>query len=135
MPSGTSSNSQRRPWMASTIWGWRLEIALSAGTVIACFIAEQAGPLGPLAVAGIIAIALRCRPDIRKHLKRQIRQNREHRWLQAALWHCAIVGRNGTTPKVGALIRRMGLSPNSHGATIRANLDDRRPYENSREIV
>jgi DNA segregation ATPase FtsK/SpoIIIE-like protein len=26
--------------------------------------------------------------------------NREHRWLHAALWQCAIIGRNGSTPKV-----------------------------------
>ena len=29
MANATSSNSPRRPWMATAIWGWRLEIVLT----------------------------------------------------------------------------------------------------------
>jgi len=100
MPSGTSSASPRRPWMATAIWGWRLELLLSGGTLILLAVSTRVVPFGPLLVAAVVLLVLRQRPNIRRRLLHQMQTNRDHRWLHAALWHCAIVGRNGSTPKV-----------------------------------
>jgi DNA segregation ATPase FtsK/SpoIIIE-like protein len=100
MPSGTSSASPRRPWMARAIWGWRLELLLTGGTLIVLVISARVVSFGPLLVAAVVLLALRQRPNIRRQLLHQMQTNRDHRWLHAALWHCAIVGRNGSTPKV-----------------------------------
>jgi len=100
MRSGPSSQSERRPWTASVIWGWRLELALSLGTLMALVISRRIASFGPLVVAAITLLVLRGRPDIRRSLASQMQTNREHRNLHAAFWHCAIVGRDGTTPKV-----------------------------------
>ena len=100
MRSGPSSQAERRPWMASVIWGWRLELVLSLGTLLALMISEAVVSFGPLVVAGATLLVLRNHPQVRKSLETQMRTNREHRNLHAAFWHCAIVGRSGTTPKV-----------------------------------
>jgi DNA segregation ATPase FtsK/SpoIIIE-like protein len=100
MRSGPSPQAERRPWMASTIWGWRLELILSIGTLFILVISERIASVGPLAIAVIALLALRNRPEICRSLTRQMRSNRESRNLHAAFWHCAIVGRDGTTPKV-----------------------------------
>ena len=100
MPSGTSSASPRRPWMARAIWGWRLELLLTGGTLIVLVISARVVSFGPLLVAAVVLLALRQRPNIRRQLLHQMQTNRDHRWLHAAFWHCAIVGRNGSTPKV-----------------------------------
>ena len=48
MPNGTSSNSPRRPWMATAIWGWRLEIVLTLGTFFVLALAARIVAFGPL---------------------------------------------------------------------------------------
>jgi len=100
MLSGTSSAAPRRPWMATVIWGWRLELLLTGGTLIVLAVSARVVSFGPLLVAAVVLMALRQRPDIRRQLLHQMQTNRDHRWLHAAFWHCAIVGRNGSTPKV-----------------------------------
>jgi len=100
MLSGTSSTSPRRPWMATAIWGWRLELLLSGSTLIVLAISARVVSFGPLLVAAVVLMILRQRPNIRRQLLHQMQTNRDHRWLHAAFWHCAIVGRNGSTPKV-----------------------------------
>jgi len=97
---GTSTDSQRRPWMASVIWGWRLELLLSGGSLVVLAISSRIVSLGPLLITAVTLMTLRSHPDIRKRLASQMQTNREHRSLHAAFWHCAIVGRNGTTPKI-----------------------------------
>jgi len=100
MLNAASSTSPRRPWMATAIWGWRLEILLTSGTLIVLVIAAHVTSLGPWLVAAAVMVTLHQRPDLRRRLRHHMQTNREHRWLHAALWHCAIVGRNGSTPKV-----------------------------------
>ena len=100
MLKGTSPDSQRRPWMALVIWGWRLELLLSGGSLIVLAISARIVSFGPLLIAAVTLAALHSHPDIRQRLASQMQTNREHRSLHAALWHCAIVGRNGTTPKI-----------------------------------
>ena len=94
------ASAQRRPWMAQAIWGWRLEFALGAGTFVALMISTALGSLGPLLVLGGLIIANQMNPELRRHLQKLMKTNREQRWLQAAFWHCAVVGRTGRTPKV-----------------------------------
>jgi DNA segregation ATPase FtsK/SpoIIIE-like protein len=86
--------------MARAIWGWRLELLLTGGTLIVLVISARVVSFGPLLVAAVVLLALRQRPNIRRQLLHQMQTNRDHRWLHAAFWHCAIVGRNGSTPKV-----------------------------------
>jgi DNA segregation ATPase FtsK/SpoIIIE-like protein len=86
--------------MAAAIWGWRLELLLTGGTLIVLAISARVVSFGPLLVAAVAILVLRQRPKIRRQLLHQMQTNRDHRWLHAALWHCAIVGRNGSTPKV-----------------------------------
>jgi len=100
MASATSSNSPRRPWMATAIWGWRLEIVLTLGTFFVLALAARIVAFGPLLVILAGLVALQMRPDVRNRLQHHVRTNRDHRWLQAAFWHCAIIGRDGRTPKV-----------------------------------
>lgn len=100
MRSATSLNSQRRPWMALVIWGWRLELLLTGGTLTVLALSARIVSFGPLVVAAVVLVTLQTRPELRQMLVRQIRTNREHRWLLAAFWHCAVVGRNGCSPKV-----------------------------------
>ena len=100
MPNGTSSASPRRPWMATAIWGWRLELFLSVGTFLVLAASTSLGSSGPLLVAVVVAVVLRQRPEIRRQLLHHVRTNRDHRRLRAALWSCMVVGRNGSIPKV-----------------------------------
>jgi DNA segregation ATPase FtsK/SpoIIIE-like protein len=86
--------------MATAIWGWRLELLLSGGTLIVLAVSARVASFGPLLAVAIVLLVLRQRPNIRRQLLNQIQTNRDHRWLDAALWHCVIVGRNGSTPKV-----------------------------------
>lgn len=100
MSSAPSSNAPRRPWMATAIWGWRVELALAIGTLFVLSISTRIGSIGPVLTAVIALVVLKQRPAIRQNLNRQMQTNREHRRLHAALWQCAIIGRNGSTPKV-----------------------------------
>jgi hypothetical protein len=92
--------SQRRPWMAQTIWGWRLELALGVGTFVLLSLSTSLGALGPLLAFGALVVAIQSRPKLRQRILLQMKSNREQRWLQSAFWHCAVVGRTGRTPKV-----------------------------------
>jgi DNA segregation ATPase FtsK/SpoIIIE-like protein len=100
MLNGTPSASQRRPWVASVIWGWRLEILLTGGTLVVLAVSARIASFGPLVVAAIAVLVLRQRPKERQKLLSGMQTNRIHRSLQAAFWHCAIVGRSGSPPKV-----------------------------------
>lgn len=100
MSRASSSPPERRPWVSLVIWGWRLELALGAGALTALSISQRVGFAGPLLVTALVAFALHLRPDLRESLARQLRTNREQRWIHAAFWHCVVVGRNGTIPKV-----------------------------------
>jgi S-DNA-T family DNA segregation ATPase FtsK/SpoIIIE len=86
--------------MAQAIWGWRLEFALGAGTFVALIISTALGSLGPILVFCALIIANQMNPELRRRLTKQMKTNREQLWLQAAFWHCAVVGRTGRTPKV-----------------------------------
>ena len=100
MPNGQSSGSPRRPWMATAIWGWRLEIVLTLATFFILVVSARVVAFGPLLVILAGLTVLQKRPDVRMRLLHHVRTNRDHRWLQAAFWHCAIIGRDGTTPSV-----------------------------------
>ena len=86
--------------MATAIWGWRLEIVLTLGTFSVLALAARIVAFGPLLVILAGLIVLQRRPDMRNRLQHRVRTNRDHRWLQAAFWHCAIIGRDGRMPKV-----------------------------------
>lgn len=100
MARGTFPTPERRPWMSLFIWGWRLELGLSATALVALSIAERLGSAGPLLAAALVAFVLHERPDLRERLARRTQTNRAERRLHAALWHCVVVGRHGTIPKV-----------------------------------
>jgi hypothetical protein len=91
MPNGPSSASPRRPWMATAIWGWRLELSLSGGSFLLLAISARINAVGPYLVAAVVLLVLRMRPDIRRELLHHIGTNRDHRQLHAALWNCVIV--------------------------------------------
>jgi DNA segregation ATPase FtsK/SpoIIIE-like protein len=86
--------------MATAIWGWRLELFLSVGTFLLLAASTSLGSSGPLLVAVVIGVVLRQRPEIRRQLLHHVRTNRDNRRLHAALWHCVIIGRNGSIPKI-----------------------------------
>jgi DNA segregation ATPase FtsK/SpoIIIE-like protein len=92
--------SERRPWMGLFIWGWRLELALGLTAFTLLLIARSLGSVGPLFITALALVATHFKKEIRRDLSRQLTTHREQRWLHAALWHCAIVGRSGTIPKV-----------------------------------
>ncbi len=100
MRSATPLSSQRRPWMASVIWGWRLELLLTGGSLVVLAVSARIISFGPLVIAAVALVVIQQRPDVRQNLVRQMQTNREHRWLHGAFWHCAVIGRNGSTPKV-----------------------------------
>ena len=100
MSRATFPASERRPWVSLVIWGWRLELALGVGALVALSISQSVGFAGPLLATALVALAVHLRPDLREGLSRQLCINREQRWIHAAFWHCAVVGRNGTIPKV-----------------------------------
>jgi DNA segregation ATPase FtsK/SpoIIIE-like protein len=100
MPNGPSSASPRRPWMATAIWGWRLELFLTVGSFLILATSARINSAGPYLVAAIVLVALRLRSDIRHQLLHHMKVNRDHRQLHAALWHCVVIGRNGSIPKV-----------------------------------
>ena len=91
---------QRRPWMAQAIWGWRLELVLGLGTILLLSFSTRLGSLGSvIAFLGLVALN-QVRPELRQKIKRQMKINREERWLHGAFWHCCVVGRTGRIPKV-----------------------------------
>ncbi len=100
MRNGTSSTSPRRPWMATAIWGWRGELFLTVGSFIILATSARICGAGPFLVAGAAFAALRLRPETRHQLFNHMKTNRDHRQLHAALWHCVVIGRNGSIPKV-----------------------------------
>lgn len=86
--------------MASAIWGWRLELSLGLATFAVLAAADAVSPVGPFVVVIGALAALWRRPDLRRRLEATASVNREVRWLQYALWHCAVVGRDGSIPRV-----------------------------------
>ena len=100
MARGTFPTPERRPWMSLFIWGWRLELGLIAGGLVVLSISQRLGPTGLLLAAALVVLVLYSRPDLRERLRRSAGTNRTERRLHAALWHCVIVGRNGTVPRV-----------------------------------
>ena len=100
MARGAFPAPERRPWMSLFIWGWRLELGLGATALVVLSIAESLGSAGPLLATAAVGLALHERPDLRERVARRTQTSRAERRLHAALWHCVIVGRNGTIPKV-----------------------------------
>ena len=97
---GTFPSSERRPWVGVLIRGWRLEIALTLAALLVLGFSSRIGTDGPiLAVVSVIAF-LRLRPNLRAKLVTSLRERRDLRTLDAALWHCAVVGRRGDIPRV-----------------------------------
>ena len=92
--------SERRPWMGYLIWGWRLEIGLGIASLVVLILSSRFGEAAPFVVAGVVVLALRLRPDLLDRFRAVLRERRHERWVHGALWHCAIVGRNGEIPKV-----------------------------------
>ena len=86
--------------MASVIWGWRREVALTTVFTFILFVAVSMGWVGTvLLVAGVIALA-DCRPNLHLDLVNRYAVNRELRLMTSALWRCQIVGFNGQVPKI-----------------------------------
>ena len=100
MPNGPSSASPRRPLMATAIWGWRLEIFLTVSSLLVLTIATRIDAEGPFLIVAFVLAGLRLRPNIRRQLLHHMSTNRDHRRIHAALWHCVIIGRRGSIPKV-----------------------------------
>jgi hypothetical protein len=73
---------------------------LTGSSFLLLSISARINLVGPFVVAALVPIALHFRPDVRRQLLNHMRTNRDHRRLHAALWHCVIVGRNGSIPKV-----------------------------------
>ena len=101
MPNGPASTSPRRPWMATAIWGWRLELFLTVGSLIVLAISARISSCRPVHRGGACRpLHFTCVPKFDANCSHHMRTNRDHRRLHAALWHCAIIGRNGSIPKV-----------------------------------
>lgn len=94
------ATTQRRPWMAQAIWGWRLELVLGLGTIVLLSISTRLGSLGPVVALLGLVLLNQVRPELRQQIQRKMKINREERWLHAAFWHCMVVGRTGHIPKV-----------------------------------
>lgn len=95
-----TANSGRRPWVASAIWGWRLELSLTVAGSVVLFLSTRCGDGVPVLVAGLAGILLWAQPACMKQLAATLQRNAQFRRLHAALWRCAVVGRNGQIPTV-----------------------------------
>lgn len=100
MTNGTFSSSERRPWVGILIRGWRLEIALALVALLVLAMSSLLGSAGPVLVVVVAIAVFRFRPNHRVRLEIALRGRHERRVLDAALWHCAVVGRNGDIPRV-----------------------------------
>ena len=98
--SGMFHASERRPWMGVLIRGWRLEIALALGSLLVFGISSRLGTAGPVLATVLVIAVLHFRPNLRVKLETALGEHRERRSLEAALWHCAVVGRRGDIPRV-----------------------------------
>jgi hypothetical protein len=65
--------------MATAIWGWRLELLLTGGTLVVLVISARIVSFGPLLLAVVVLMVLRQRPNIRRQLLHQMQTNRDHR--------------------------------------------------------
>jgi len=94
------SGSLRRPWTAYAVQGWRRELGLTAVSFVVLLISWVIAPWGPYFVLGCAALVLWQRPDLRENYARSARERQVARRLEAALWLCAVVGRDGRIPTV-----------------------------------
>jgi len=90
--------------MASVIWGWRLELALTVCSFAVIRASSLLGPGGPVLVAGLLAIALWQQRGLRTSLVHHLQRRRECRALTASLWRCQILGRDGEVPRIVRVI-------------------------------
>ena len=97
---GTGASSPRRPWTAYAVQGWRRELGLSAISFVVLLVAWVIAPWAPYMVLGCAAFVIWQRPDLRENYKRGAQGRHLIRRLQAALWLCAVVGRDGRIPSV-----------------------------------
>ena len=97
---GTGASSPRRPWTAYAVQGWRRELGLSALSFVVLLVAWLIAPWAPYMVLGCAAFVIWQRPDLRENYKRGAQGRHLIRRLQAALWLCAVVGRDGRIPTV-----------------------------------
>ena len=93
--------------MGVLIRGWRLEIALALGSLLVFGISSRLGTAGPVLATVLVIAVLHFRPNLRVKLETALGEHRERRSLEAALWHCAVVGRRGDIPRV---VRSASLS-------------------------
>lgn len=100
MVRATYATSGRRPWVGHLIRGWRLELAYSLATLVVLGLSARLGADGPFLVIGVTVLFLGLRPDLRMRLDDAVSENRERRWLDAAFWHCVVVGRKGDIPRI-----------------------------------
>jgi hypothetical protein len=96
---GTFPSSERRPWVGILIRGWRLEIALALVALFVLGLSSQVGSAGPELVVALLVTVFRFRPNLRAKLETTLRERRDLRALDAALWQCAVVGRRGDIPR------------------------------------
>ena len=55
MPNGPTAASPRRPWMATAIWGWRLELYLTVGSFLVLASTGEVTPIPYVAGYGGVA--------------------------------------------------------------------------------
>jgi hypothetical protein len=86
--------------MASLIWGWRREVALSTLAFTTLVFAVSLGWFGSaLLVAGAIVLA-EWKPQLHKDLAKRFAIDQEMRSMTSALRRCQIIGLDGRYPKI-----------------------------------
>ena len=86
--------------MASFIWGWRREVAVSTTAVTAFLVVVSLGWIGTILLAVTVIAFVECRPSHRQELDKWFTTNQEIRLMTNALRRCKIVGLDGRTPKI-----------------------------------
>lgn len=121
----SAGSSPRRPWVASAIRGWRVEIGLGIATFAVLLVSWLIAAWGPYFLIGCAGLVLWRRPDLRDRYEHLARRRYAAHRLHVAFWLCGILGRNGSVPTVEAVeevavgIRyRIRLQPGLHFALM-----------------
>ena len=100
MVRATSSSPSRFPWMASAVWGWRLEASLGFVALILMKVVTDFGAFGVIAVSGLLVLTSWQVPELLKDTTRAFMEASDRRRVMNALWRCQIVGRYGYAPRI-----------------------------------
>jgi FtsK/SpoIIIE family len=100
MVRATSNSTSRFPWMASAVWGWRLEASLGLISLILLNVVSVFGGFGVIIVGGLLALTSWQVPALLKDTASALKEAGDRRRVMNALWRCQIIGRYGYAPRI-----------------------------------